>query len=228
MAPQRPRALGLELAEQALVVLGHPRERPARLELDDEEVHLALQRRVGAADAGALGGVDERAVDAIVRGDDVAPRRVGLVADGAEVLDRLAHGVRDAVFVALEHEMGGLELERGAQLEQVGQALARERGHAGAAVGLELDEALVGEGSERGAQAVAGDAVALGQLAFDQALAGGEVAVEDAPAQRARQRVDGRDALELGVHGQGHPLRPPPARSFGPVRGARARRARPA
>jgi hypothetical protein len=147
--------------------------------------------------------VDDRAVHAVVGGDDVAPRRVGLLADGAEVPDRGADGRWDPALVAFEHQVRGLELERGAQLEELEQAFRGERGDAGAAVGLELDQALGRQRSQRRPQAVAGDAVALGQLALDEALPGGQVAVEDPPAQRVRERVDGRDALELGVRGHG-------------------------
>ena len=59
-----------------------------------------------------MGGVDERAVDAVVGGDDVAPRRIGLLAHGAELLDGGAHGRRDPAAVAPGPQMGGLELER--------------------------------------------------------------------------------------------------------------------
>ena len=77
----RARALALEVLEQAVVVLGHPVERPARLELDHEQAQLPRQRGVRPLEPRAAGGGDDRAVDRAVGVDDRAPRRVGLGAD---------------------------------------------------------------------------------------------------------------------------------------------------
>ena len=179
------------------MVLGHALERPARLELDHEQPHLPRERLVGAQDPRAAAACDERVVDGVVRLDDGAPRRVGLLADGGHQADGVVDGLGQPAVVALEREPRGLELERRAQLEQRARGrpalrLATRR----AAVRLDRDEALGGERAQRGAQRVAGDAVGVGELLLAQPLAGAEVAVEDAGAQRGGERVDGRDALE--------------------------------
>ena len=79
-----------------------------------------------------------------------------------------------------------LALERQAQLEELGQLVARQERHARPAVGLDAHEALDLQLAQGGAQRVAGDLVGLDELALDQPLAGLEVAGEDALAQDAR------------------------------------------
>ena len=96
---------------------------------------------------------------------------------------------------------GGLQLERGAQVEQTAQGLGVEAGDAGAAVALERDEALAGERPQRHAQGVACDVVLLGQLALDEPGAGPQLALEDALAQRGGEGVDGGDGVQwAGAH----------------------------
>src|SRR5215217_4495142 len=77
---QRLRAVALEVGEQPLVVLGHAIPRPARLELDHEQPQLGGDRLVGAQDPRAGRSGDEGVVDGVVRLDDGAPGRVGLLA----------------------------------------------------------------------------------------------------------------------------------------------------
>ena len=65
-------------------------------------------------------------MDGVVRVDDRAPRRGGLRADGVHEPHGVVDGLRQPAVVALEREAGGLELERGAQLEQRAGVRARE------------------------------------------------------------------------------------------------------
>src|SRR5918992_2694175 len=108
-------------------------------------------------------------MNVVVGPRDLAPGRAGLRADLAQAAHGLVDAVRKAPPVALEGEVRGLELERGAELEEAANAVGVEPGDAGAAVGLDRDEALGGEGTQRGPDAVARDAVPLGPLALGEA-----------------------------------------------------------
>jgi hypothetical protein len=114
--------------------------------------------------------------------------------------------------VALEGQVRRLELERGAQLEQGAGLLARELRDGRAAVGLDDDEALGRERAERGAQRVPGDPVGRRQLLLAQPLPAGEVAVEDAGAERLGDGVDGGDAAEASARSCTRRGRDEPAR----------------
>ena len=166
-----------------------------RLELEHEQPHLPRERGVGALDPRAAGGGDDRAVDAVVRLDHRAPGRVGLRADRGHQPDGVVDRLREPPAVALEREPGGLQLERGAQLEQRARCRPARAGDARAAVRLDRDQPLAGQLAQRGAERVAGDAVGLGELDLAEPLARLQLAVEDPRAQRGGERVDGRDAL---------------------------------
>jgi hypothetical protein len=56
------------------VVSCHPLDAPERLQLRQEELHLAVERRMCGFDPRALGGLDDRAVQVRVRLVDRAPR----------------------------------------------------------------------------------------------------------------------------------------------------------
>jgi hypothetical protein len=93
--------------------------------------------------------------------------------------------------MSLEGEVRGLELERRAELEQAAGTGDVEPGDAGAAVRLDRDEALGGERTQGRPDAVAGHAVALGQLALGEPIAGSELPIEHPGPDRAREGVDG-------------------------------------
>jgi len=84
-------------------------------------------------------------VDVVVGVGDVAPGRVLALADPAEAAHGGVNRVREAAAVALEREMGGLELERRAELEQARDGGLVEAGDLGAAVRLDRDEPVRGE-----------------------------------------------------------------------------------
>src|SRR5215218_80401 len=193
---QGGRALVLEAREQALVMLRHALQRPLRPELDHEQPHLPREPLVGAQDARAARSPDELAVDRVMRLDDGAPGRLRLLADGGHESHRVVDRLRQPATTALEREPGGLDLQRGAQLEQRPAVGRGEPGDGRAAVRLDRDQALAGQLAQRRAQRVAGDAVGLGELELAQPLAGGQLAVEDPGPQRGGDGVDRRDALE--------------------------------
>ena len=150
---------------------------------------------------GARPAATSAVVDRVVGAGDLAPGRAPSQREALQALRRLVHGGGQAAVAALQGEVRRLALERQAQREELGQLVARQHGHARAAVGLDAHEALDLQLAQGGAQRVAGDLVGLDQLALDQPLAGLEVAVEDALAQDGRQLVDGRCAPQGGgVH----------------------------
>ena len=112
--------------------------------------------------------------------DDVGPGRVG--GERRERGDGAAGLGRDGV--GLDHQAGGLDLERGAQLEDVFDVGLGEDRHLDAAVGLAAQQAFADQDLGRGTEGVAGDAEALGEVVLAQAGARGELAVEDQVADR--------------------------------------------
>lgn len=131
-----------------------------------------------------------------------------------------------------QREVGGLDLQRGAQLVEGDDRVGVQPGDARAAVGDDVDEALVLERAQRGPDGVAGGAVVVDEVAFDEAGARVERAVEDALAQLRGDAVDGGrgGALGGGRGGAGAVIvmrGPRPAWGAGARAGRRARRGRP-
>ena len=98
----------------------------------------------------------------------------------------------------MPHRLG---LERGPQPEGVEDVVGVEDRHLDAAVGLAAQHALGDQDLGRGAEGVAGDPEALGELGLAQAAAGLELAVEDQLAEHVGGRVDGRDGVQMQVRG---------------------------
>ena len=72
-----------------------------------------------------------------------------------------------------------------------------EDGDLDAAVRLAAQHALGDQDLGRGAERVAGDPEALGELGLAQAAAGLELAVEDQLAEHVGGGVDGRDGVQM-------------------------------
>ena len=88
--------------------------------------------------------------------------------------------------VALEREVGRLELERGAELVEALDVGLVEPGDRGAAIRLDPDETLDRKLAERRPERVSRDRVRLRELGLSQRRPRREVAVEDAIAQDDR------------------------------------------
>ena len=98
---------------------------------------------------------------------------------------------------AVDREADRLDLERGAQLEDVFDVFLGEDRDLDAAVGLAAQQPFADQDLGRGAEGVAGDAEALGEVVLTQAGARGELTVEDQIADRFGRGLDGgyrRDA----------------------------------
>jgi len=184
----------LDRVEQAFVLGCHLRRVVVGgLQLDHAEDDLRLQAVVGALQATRSGGVDDRAVELQVGLDHVRPRGVG--GEPGERGDRGARFGRDGPV--LDHQADRLDLERGAQLEDVFDVLLGEDRHLDPAVGLAAQQAFADQDLGRGAEGVAGDAEALGEVVLTQAGARGQLSVEDQVANRVGGCLDGgyrRDA----------------------------------
>ncbi len=91
--------------------------------------------------------------------------------------------------LGFDHEADGLDLERGAQLEDVFDVCLGEDRHLDTAVGLAAQQAFADQDLGRGAEGVAGDAEALGEVVLAQTGARGELTVEDQVSDRVGRRL---------------------------------------
>ena len=197
--------VALQLVEQLLVLGGHALQAPVRPERRQEQAHLAGERVVGTGDALAAGGARR------------APGGPSLWASatslqGGSRRAQTRPSARDRLADA--RAGGGPPLRSSARCAASSSSAVRssnrlrrpcrvEPGHAGAAIGLDGDEALGRERAQGGPHRVAGDAVALGQLALGQPLAGRRARRRRcACAVRVGEGVDGRDAASSSWAGR--------------------------
>ena len=103
--------------------------------------------------------------------------------------------------MALEGEVGCLELERGAELVEALDVGFVEPGDRGAAIRLDPDETLDRELAERRPERVSRDGVRLREVGLSQRRPRREVAVEDAIAQKRGELVHDGHPAERARHG---------------------------
>jgi hypothetical protein len=91
---------------------------------------------------------------------------------------------------SLRREPHAIGVERGTQIEEIGEGLAREPPDGGASVRADLDEPLGLEPRQSRPQGVAADGMFRRELCFDEPLADGVAPLEDAFADVPGNHVD--------------------------------------
>src|SRR5215218_4088533 len=123
---------------------------------------------------------------------DRGPAGPRAAAGAGQDLRRLVHRRRQDIAVLGQREMGGLDLQCGAQLVERDDRVGVQARDARATVRGDRDEALVSQRAQRRADGVARRAVGLNEVGLDQPRARIELRVEDLLAQ------DRGDAINSG------------------------------
>jgi hypothetical protein len=161
----------------------------------------------------------QAAVDRLHHGDQQAVpghRQDPVVETGVDVGDRLRvvragrrrRAVEELLQLgeigpggALRGQPGGVHLQCLAQFEELGDVRRGQTAYDRAARGLEEDEALGDQGPDRLADRYPGDPEPLGQLAFDQPVAGQQPPGDDLLPQRAEHPLTHRPQRFHRCHG---------------------------